>query len=119
MNPYQQQPPPPYQQQPPPPFTVVQVPNLDNPFHQNPQFAPPPNPAIYTAPPGSTVVIQGGYEAGARFGAGSQAGAIPPPPPGCMPNAAQQAAQAGHNVVITQRQQNVMEGTGGAGYTIW
>lgn len=38
---------------------------------------PPTNPAIFSAPPGSTVQIQGGYEAGARFGAGSQAGVIP------------------------------------------
>lgn len=38
---------------------------------------PPTNPAIFTAPPGSTVLVQGAYEAGARFGVGSQAGAVP------------------------------------------
>nr|XP_025708424.1 DAZ-associated protein 2-like isoform X1 [Callorhinus ursinus] len=39
-------------------------------------------------PPGSAVLVERGYDAGARFGAGATAGNIPPPPPGCPPNAA-------------------------------
>ncbi|KAF6339175.1 DAZ associated protein 2 [Rhinolophus ferrumequinum] len=50
-------------------------------------------------PPGSTVLVEGGYDAGARFGAGATAGNIPPPPPGCPPNAAQLAVMQGANVL--------------------
>ncbi len=46
-------------------------------------------------------------------------GILQPPPPGVMPNAAQAAAAQGHNVVVGQRQQTLMEGSGDAGYVIW
>ncbi|KAJ8409193.1 hypothetical protein AAFF_G00242140 [Aldrovandia affinis] len=72
--------------------------------------------ALY--PPGSTVLVDGGYDAGARFGAGSNA-AIPPPPPGHIPNAAQLAAMQGANVMMTQRKGNFFMGGSGGGYTIW
>uniref|UniRef100_A0A2K5DCP5 DAZ-associated protein 2 n=1 Tax=Aotus nancymaae TaxID=37293 RepID=A0A2K5DCP5_AOTNA len=57
-------------------------------------------------PSGSTVLMEGGYNAGARFRAGATAGNIPPPPPGCPPNAAQLGSHAG-----SQRPHG--------GYTIW
>ncbi|TNM86775.1 hypothetical protein fugu_007005 [Takifugu bimaculatus] len=50
--------------------------------------------AVY--PPGSTVMVDGGFDAGARFTAGSGVN-IPPPPPGHPPNAAQLAAMQGAN----------------------
>ncbi|XP_028850676.1 DAZ-associated protein 2 [Denticeps clupeoides] len=69
-------------------------------------------------PPGSTVVVDGGYDAGARFGHGSS-GAVPPPPPGHLPNAAQLAAMQGANVMVTQRKNNFFMGGSSGGYTIW
>ncbi|XP_036189743.1 DAZ-associated protein 2-like isoform X2 [Myotis myotis] len=60
------------------------------------------------------VLVEGGYDAGARFGAGATAGHIPPPPPGCPPNAAQLAVMQGANVLVTQRKENFfMGGTDG------
>ncbi|XP_014317213.1 DAZ-associated protein 2 isoform X1 [Myotis lucifugus] len=70
-------------------------------------------------PPGSTVLVEGGYDAGARFGAGATAGNIPPPPPGCPPNAAQLAVMQGANVLVTQRKGNFFMGGTDGGYTIW
>ncbi|KAK2510132.1 hypothetical protein MC885_017577, partial [Smutsia gigantea] len=84
-------------------------------------------------PPGSAVLVEGGYDAGARFGAGATAGNIPvtalcpvnlifslqPPPPGCPPNAAQLAVMQGANVLITQRKGNFFMGGTDGGYTIW
>ncbi|EPY75155.1 DAZ-associated protein 2 isoform a [Camelus ferus] len=70
-------------------------------------------------PPGSTVLVEGGYDAGARFGAGATAGNIPPPPPGCPPNAAQLAVMQGANVLVTQRKGNFFMGGSDGGYTIW
>lgn len=46
-------------------------------------------------PPGLAVLVEGGYDAGARFRAGTTAGDIPPPPPECPPNAAQLAVMQG------------------------
>ncbi|KAM9319392.1 DAZ-associated protein 2 [Gastrophryne carolinensis] len=69
-------------------------------------------------PPGSTVLVDGGYDAGARFGAGTT-GSVPPPPPGCPPNAAQLAAMQGANVVVTQRKGNYFMGGSDGGYTMW
>uniref|UniRef100_W5MBI6 DAZ-associated protein 2 n=1 Tax=Lepisosteus oculatus TaxID=7918 RepID=W5MBI6_LEPOC len=69
-------------------------------------------------PPGSTVLVEGGYDAGARFGAGSTQ-SIPPPPPGHLPSAAQLAAMQGTNVVMTQRKGNYFMGGSSGGYTIW
>ncbi|XP_028929406.1 DAZ-associated protein 2 isoform X1 [Ornithorhynchus anatinus] len=70
-------------------------------------------------PPGSTVLVDGGYDAGARFGAGASAGSIPPPPPGCPPNAAQLAVMQGANVLVTQRKGNFFVSGSDGGYTIW
>ncbi|KAL4655614.1 DAZ-associated protein 2 [Arapaima gigas] len=69
-------------------------------------------------PPGSTVLVEGGFDAGARFGAGSTT-SIPPPPPGHLPNAAQLAAMQGANVMMTQRKSNFFMGGSSGGYTIW
>ncbi|KAI7793830.1 DAZ-associated protein 2 [Triplophysa rosa] len=68
-------------------------------------------------PHGSTMMVESGYDAGARFGPGTT-NSIPPVPPGHMPNAAQLAAMQGANVVMTQRKGNFFMGSGG-GYTIW
>ncbi|XP_006900281.1 PREDICTED: DAZ-associated protein 2 isoform X2 [Elephantulus edwardii] len=70
-------------------------------------------------PPGSAVLVEGAYDAGARFGAGATAGNIPPPPPGCPPNAAQLAVMQGANVLVTQRKGNFFVGGSDGGYTIW
>lgn len=70
-------------------------------------------------PPGSTVLVEGGYDAGARLGAGATAGNIPPPPPGCPPNAAQLAVMQGANVLVTQWKGNYFMGGTDGGYTIW
>ncbi|XP_020785499.1 DAZ-associated protein 2 [Boleophthalmus pectinirostris] len=83
---------------------------------QNVPMAYYPIGALY--PPGSTVMVEGGYDAGARFGAGSSA-SIPPPPPGHPPNAAQLAAMQGANVVMAQRKNNFFLGGSSGGYTIW
>uniref|UniRef100_A0A8C3HZS9 DAZ-associated protein 2 n=1 Tax=Chrysemys picta bellii TaxID=8478 RepID=A0A8C3HZS9_CHRPI len=69
-------------------------------------------------PPGSTVLVEGGFDAGARFGAGAT-GSVPPPPPGCPPNAAQLAAMQGANVLVTQRKGSYFMGGSDGGYTIW
>ncbi|XP_017404572.1 DAZ-associated protein 2-like isoform X1 [Cebus imitator] len=69
-------------------------------------------------PPGSTVLVEGGYNAGARFGAGATADNILPPPPGCPPNAAQLAVMQGAKVLITQRKGNFFMGGSDGGYTI-
>uniref|UniRef100_A0A8C6HDU5 DAZ-associated protein 2 n=1 Tax=Mus spicilegus TaxID=10103 RepID=A0A8C6HDU5_MUSSI len=69
-------------------------------------------------PPGSAVLVEGGHDAGARFGAGATAGNIPPSPPGYPPNTAQLAVMQGANVPVTQLKGNFfMGGTGG--YTMW
>ncbi|XP_011783056.1 PREDICTED: DAZ-associated protein 2-like isoform X3 [Colobus angolensis palliatus] len=70
-------------------------------------------------PPDSTVLVEGGYDAGFRFGAGATAGNIPPPPPGCPPNTAQLAVMQGANVLVTQWKGNFFMGDSDGGYTIW
>ncbi|XP_053560588.1 DAZ-associated protein 2-like [Bombina bombina] len=69
-------------------------------------------------PPGSTVPVEGGFDAGARFGAGSNP-AVPPPPPDCPPNPAQLAAMQGANVIVLQRKGNYFMGSSDGGYTMW
>ncbi|KAM4045083.1 DAZ-associated protein 2 [Anomaloglossus baeobatrachus] len=69
-------------------------------------------------PPGSALLVDGGFDAGARFGAGNSA-SVPPPPPGCPPNAAQLAAMQGANVIVTQRRGNYFMGGSDGGYTMW
>ncbi|XP_060677000.1 DAZ-associated protein 2 [Hemiscyllium ocellatum] len=68
--------------------------------------------------PSSTVLVNDGYDPGARFGAGATAN-IPPPPPGCPPNAAQIAAVQSGNVIVTQKKANWISGGSSGGYTIW
>ncbi|MEE6482677.1 hypothetical protein FKM82_013314, partial [Ascaphus truei] len=65
-------------------------------------------------PSGSIVIVDGDFDAGARFGAGTSAN-LPPPPLGCPPNAAQLAAMQGANVLVTQRKGNYFMG----GYSMW
>ncbi|XP_051915541.1 DAZ-associated protein 2 isoform X2 [Hippocampus zosterae] len=83
---------------------------------QNVPLAYYPMGAVY--PPGSTVMVEGAFDAGARFTAGSSV-SIPPPPPGHAPNAAQLAAMQGANMVMTQRKNNFFLGGSSGGYTIW
>lgn len=59
--------------------------------------------------PNSDVIVQGGFDAGARFDGISKPN-IPPPPPGCIPNAAQLASAQGCNVSVTQRPDNFFTG---------
>jgi len=105
----------------PPPATYDAPP----PYAPPGQFAPPPPAATgyqYGAPPPSyshhpppqgpqTVVVQGGFDANARFDNISTA-RIPPPPPGCAPNAAQIAVAQGHNVQVSQQSSNWFTGGG-------
>ncbi|XP_061113133.1 DAZ-associated protein 2 isoform X2 [Conger conger] len=76
--------------------------------------------ALY--PPGSTMLVDGGFDSGARYGAGSNA-TIPvtPPPPGQLPSAAQLAAMQGANMMMAQQRKGsyFMGGAGTGGYTIW
>jgi hypothetical protein len=61
---------------------------------------------------------QGLFNAGARFDGTAQP-TIPPPPPGCAPNAAQLAAMQGHNVVATKKKSNVWTDGAGGGAVFW
>lgn len=78
-------------------------------------YAPAPPPA---GPQPSTYVVQGGFDAGARFD-GISKPSIPPPPPGCAPNMAQMAAFQGHNVVVTQRPSGVWDSGSDGGFTLF
>lgn len=72
-----------------------------------------PNPGAPT-----TYVIPKAFDAGARFD-GIAKPHIPPPPPGCAPNAAQLAVAQGHNVVLGQKKSSVIKGGSNGGYTFW
>ncbi|KAI1897062.1 hypothetical protein AGOR_G00079250 [Albula goreensis] len=72
--------------------------------------------ALY--PPGSTMLVDGGYDAGARFGSASST-SIPPAPTGHMPSAAQIAAMQNANAMMSQRKGNFFMGGSGGGYNIW
>merc|ERR1711990_550938 len=67
--------------------------------------------------PGQTVIVPGGFDNGARFKNG-QAN-IPPPPPGCLPNAAQVASAQGATVQVSQDQRSKLVGDMGGGVTFW
>ena len=62
--------------------------------------------------------MQGCFDAGARFDGRSRP-AIPPPPPGVAPNAAQLAAQNGAQVLATKQKSNFFVGNKGGGWTFW
>jgi len=57
--------------------------------------------AMPQIPQGAQVVGHGQYDAGARFNSGAGMN-VPPPPPGCMPNAAQISAMHGGTVHMSQ-----------------
>ena len=65
------------------------------------------------------MLVAGGHDAGARFGAGAPDGNIPPPPPGCPLNAAQLAIMQGAKVLVTQRKGNFFTDESDGGYFIW
>lgn len=94
----------------PPPYSAQPVQYAQQPYY--PQAMAPPG---YQPNP-QNIVVQGLFDADARFGNISQA-TIPPPPPGCAPNAAQIAMAQGHNVVGTQQSQNWVTGSQGGGYS--
>ncbi|XP_076062575.1 uncharacterized protein LOC143037863 isoform X2 [Oratosquilla oratoria] len=84
---------------------------------------PQQSPAMYLPPqavfhPGQHVLVQNGFDAGARFD-GVARPSIPPPPPGVAPNAAQLAASAGASVSLTQKEGSFLTGGTGGGYTFW
>ncbi|XP_003726155.1 DAZ-associated protein 2 isoform X2 [Strongylocentrotus purpuratus] len=78
----------------------------------------PQAPVYYQPPQPQTVVVNGGYDAGARFNSRNPP-SIPPPPPGCAPNAAQMASGTGQNVVMGQKPSNWVTGGSDGGYTLW
>ncbi|XP_078287488.1 DAZ-associated protein 2 isoform X2 [Rhinoraja longicauda] len=69
-------------------------------------------------PQQTTMIVEGGYDAGARFGTGATLN-LPPPPPGCPPSTAQIAAMQGGNVVLTQKKGNWVSGGSDGGYAMW
>jgi len=70
----------------------------------------------YTAGAGS--VVHATFDAGARFDQNAPA-SLPPPPPGVPPTPAQLAALHGGTVVMTQKKETFMSGTGHGGSTFW
>ncbi|EDO37623.1 predicted protein [Nematostella vectensis] len=89
------------------------------PQHPPQQFYPTQQPPAqypqYAAP-----ISQGTFDPGARFGPGTGASPnVPPPPPGCMPTAAQVAASQGQSVVMNQGKEGWFSGGSDGGYTIW
>ncbi|XP_061178608.1 DAZ-associated protein 2-like [Saccostrea echinata] len=101
--------PPPYSYQPPP-----QQPQMPAGYQMYPQTQ-----NVQLAGPGGMVsngqVAMASFDSGARFDGISQP-RIPPPPPGCMPTAAQQAVMQGRPIVAQQQKANWFSGSGG-GYT--
>uniref|UniRef100_A0A670KDE0 DAZ-associated protein 2 n=1 Tax=Podarcis muralis TaxID=64176 RepID=A0A670KDE0_PODMU len=69
-------------------------------------------------PPGSTVLVEGGFDAGARFATGAPANIPVTPASRLPPNAAQLAVMQGANVLVTQRKGNFYMGGSDGGYTI-
>ena len=57
------------------------------------------------------------FDNGARFKNGQAS--IPPPPPGCLPNAAQVATAQGANVQISQDKRSKLVGDNEGGVTFW
>nr|XP_012419573.1 PREDICTED: DAZ-associated protein 2-like [Odobenus rosmarus divergens] len=69
-------------------------------------------------PRGSTVLVEGGYFAGTRFRAGAT-GSTPPPPPGCLPRAAQPTVTQRAIVLGTQWKGNLFMGGLDGSTRIW
>lgn len=65
-----------------------------------------------------TIMVPGGFDAGARFDGIAQP-VLPPAPPGVPANAAQLAAMAGHNVALTQKKGSFLTGGSEGSYPIW
>lgn len=86
------------------------------PYGHHPPAAPLPQGPVQGAP--TTYVIPKAFDSGARFD-GIAKPHIPPPPPGCAPNAAQLALAQGHNVVLGQKKSSVIKGGSNGGYTFW
>uniref|UniRef100_A0A646QIY7 DAZ-associated protein 2 n=1 Tax=Hemiscolopendra marginata TaxID=943146 RepID=A0A646QIY7_9MYRI len=113
-----------YPQGPPPPYSVAvsqpstaavpgyyTYPQLGYPY---PYAAPTQAGLVY---PGTTYVVPGSFDAGARFD-GIARPSIPPVPPGVAPTAAQLAMMQGSSVVIPQQKSNAFLSEGG-GFTFW
>jgi len=82
-------------------------------------YAPyPKGPSVAPYPQSAPPVASGQFDAGARFTPYAPA-SIPPPPPGCAPNAAQMAAAQGKTVVTSQKEGGFFKGSGSGGYTFW
>ncbi|OQR75838.1 hypothetical protein BIW11_08166 [Tropilaelaps mercedesae] len=66
------------------------------------------------------LVVGAQFDAGARFNHITRL-SIPPPPPGCMPNAAQMAMMSGHptTVVAEQKKGGLFKGSGSGGIKFW
>ena len=69
-------------------------------------------------PPAQPGPVTGQFDAGARFSAQAPA-SIPPPPPGVAPTPAQVAAMQGRQVVMSQKEGGLMNGSGSGGYPFW
>jgi len=74
--------------------------------------------ATYAPPQPPPGIVQGQFDAGARFSAQAPP-SIPPPPPGVAPTQAQLATMQGRQVVMGQKEGGFLKGSGGAGYTFW
>lgn len=122
--PYSAAPPPGYHNYPQQPFVpgyaVPQAPQpgMGMPMQPGQYYGPAPPPHMYSNPASTTVVVQGMYDAGARFDGMAQPN-IPPPPPGCAPNVAQMAAMQGHQVQGTQKKSNFFTDGSGGGASWW
>lgn len=107
----------------PPPYSAVAPPYA---AQGQPSLQPLPGPPtqvpggtpVYGYPSPQTVVVQGGFDAGARFDANIRP-SIPPPPPGCMLHPAQMAAMHGNNVVVTQKKSDFWNGGSDGGYALF
>ena len=63
-------------------------------------------------------VLQGAFNAGARFDARTRP-SIPPPPPGVAPNMAQLAAMSGATVVASKKKNDKWGAGAGGGAVFW
>lgn len=73
-------------------------------------------PVGFTYPTGSTVLVEGGNDSGARFGAGTTAGNIPLH---LLDTLQMALGLQGANVPVTQQRGNFFMGGTDGGHTIW